>query len=74
MLPLIFILPLMNACMPLSLPVDIATKSASLIVIVQSAFGGADGLTQLPPLASTVHVAPLPPGPFVMLNWKTPLT
>ena len=70
---LIFI-PLMNACSVELRPASIATKCASLHgpcicrrrrrlrVLPQPTWA---------PLPSTVHVAPFPPGPLVMLNWKT---
>ena len=57
----------MNACMPLSLPAAIATKSASLSVSVTSAFAAFPGFT-VAALQSTTHSD----AGFERLNWKTP--
>jgi hypothetical protein len=57
----------MNACMPLSLPAAIATKSASLSVSVTSAFAAFPDDT-VPFLQSTTHSD----AGFERLNWKTP--
>ena len=71
MLPLIFILPDMKACMPFSLPSAIATKSLSLSVTVQSAL--AAPLVTLDALQSTSHSL-LPPGPPVKTKASEPPT
>jgi len=44
------------------------------MVMVQSALGGAACVTSPLLLASTVHSALVPPGPPVMVKWKTPPT
>jgi len=60
--------------MPFSLPAAMATMSASAMVMVQSALGGASCFTSPLLFASTVHSVDEPPGPPVMLKWKTPPT
>ena len=49
-------------------------RAAVLMVMAQSALGGAACVTSPLLLASTVHSALLPPGPPVIVKWKTPPT
>ena len=70
-MPLIFILPDMKACMPLSLPDARARKSASLSVMLQSALPGP--LVTVDALQSTVHSL-VPSGPPESTKWSEPPT